>query len=146
MGNQMTADDTLKWLAALLPFIVLAGGWVVNRRITRANADKTAAEARLAEASIDRAATDVQATILANTKALLDEARAVQAEKDAIKGERIATLIERVNRVENRFENLRTVLATHGIWDAAALVDLRETKPDYPAPPPFDKAVPELFE
>lgn len=142
----MSADDLLKWSGGILPFVVLLGGWLVNRQLNRANAEKTQAEARLAEANVDRAATDVQATILANTKSLLDEARALQNEKDAIKGERIATLVERVNKVENRFEALRTILASHGIWDATALVDLRETKPDYPEPPPLDKYLPERRE
>lgn len=133
----MAAKDLLQWLGAAMPFILLIGGWLVNRRLQKANADKVAAEARLAEASVDKAATDVQATILANTKALLAEARTVQAERDAIKEERIATLIGRTTRLENRFESLRTALAAHGVWDAAALIDLRENRPEYPKWPPL---------
>lgn len=133
----MTLDLFLKWVGGLSPFLLLAGGWLVNRRVTAANAAKAVAEAKLTEANIDKTAMDVQATILANTKSLLAEARTVQAEKDAVKDERIAVLTGRVGRMEGRFEMLRTVMATHGVWDATALVDLRGIKPDYPAPPPI---------
>lgn len=133
----MTSDEILKWLGATLPFVVLFGGWVVNRHIQKANAAKTEAEARLAEAGVDKAAVDVQHVILANTKELLAEARAVQAEKDAVKDERITQLTGRVGSMERRFESLRTSLATHGVWDAAALIELRDQRPDYPEPPPF---------
>jgi hypothetical protein len=135
----MAVDDILKWLGALSPFLLLAGGWAINRRLQRANAEKVAAEARLADANVDRANVDVQNLIIANTKELLAEARAVQNEKDAIKDERIGQLTGRVNRMESRFEALRTALATHGVWDAAALIDLRTAKPDYPPPPPFPR-------
>lgn len=133
----MNADEILKWIGAVAPFLLLGGGYLVNRRLQRANAAKAAAEARLAEAGADKTQVDVQAAIINNTKLLLAEARAVQMEKDAVKDERIAMLTGRTSRLESRFEALRTALATHGVWDAAALVDLRDMKPDYPAPPPF---------
>lgn len=133
----MTLDELLKWLGALSPFLLLAVGWIVNRRLTHASAEKAAAEARLADAHADKANVDVQNIIIANTKELLAEARAVQAEKDAVKDERISQLTGRVGRMEGRFEALRAALATHGVWDAAALIDLRTDKPDYPPPPPF---------
>ncbi len=133
----MTSDDILKLIGAASPVILLVGGWLINRRLQRANAAKAAAEARLAEAGVDKAATDVQSTIIANTKALLAEARTVQAEKDAIAQERIKVLTERTGRLEGRFESLRVALATHGVWDAAALIDLRAVHPKYPEPPPF---------
>lgn len=136
----MTSDDLLKLIGSVSPFVLLVGGWLVNRRLQRSNAAKAAAEAKLAEASADKASIDVQAVILANTKSLLAEARGVQAEKDAIAQERIAVLTQRTTRLESRFESLRTALATHGIWDAAALIDLRTSKPDYPSPPPFPRA------
>lgn len=137
----MNVDDLLKLLGALSPFLLLGGGFLVNRRINAANAAKTAAEARLAEATADKTDADVQSAIIANTKNLLTEARLVQAEKDAVKDERISVLVDRVGRMENRFESLRAVLATHGVWDAAALVDLRAHKPDYPEPPPFPPGI-----
>lgn len=134
----MQADDALKWIGAASPFLLLLGGWIVNRRMQRASAGQAEAEARLAQAAADKTGADVQTVILANTKELLAEARAVQAEKDAIKDERISQLTGRVGRMESRFENLRTALATHGVWDAAALIDLRQVKgDDYPPPPPF---------
>lgn len=133
----MTRTEWLAWVGAVSPFVLLIGGWMVNRRLQVANAAKTAAEARLAEAQTDKTDAEVQSAIIANTKALLAEARTVQAEKDAINQERISTLVERVDRMENRFQSLRTALATHGVWDAAALIDLRAIKPQYPEPPPF---------
>lgn len=133
----MTADQLLQTLGAVSPFLLLIGGYLFNKRLRRAEADKTAAEARLAAASADKTDADIQGAIIANTKALLAEARTVQAEKDAMNQERVNTLVGRVGRMENRFENLRTALATHGVWDAAALIDLRAQKPDYPDPPPF---------
>lgn len=133
----MTTDDLLKALGAASPFLLLIGGWLINRRVQRANAAKTDAEARLAEANADKASIDVQQVILANTKSLLAEARGVQEMKDAIAQERISVLTQRTSRLEGRFEALRTALATHGVWDAAALIDLRAVKADYPEPPPF---------
>lgn len=141
----MTAmQNALAALGAASPFLLLVGGWLVNRRLQRATAertaaeaDRTAAEARLAEANAEKASMDVQGVILANTKSLLAEARVVQTEKDAIAQERLSVLTDRTNRLESRFEALRTALATHGVWDAAALIDLRAVNPEYPEPPPF---------
>jgi hypothetical protein len=133
----MNVGDFSTISAVAGPFLLLVGGYLINKRLQRANADKVDAEADLANANADKASADVQGIILANTKQLLAEARAVQAEKDAIKDERIGQLNSRVYRMEDRFESLRTALSTHGVWDAAALYDLRDFKPEYPAPPPF---------
>lgn len=133
----MTGDELLRWIGSVMPFVLLIGGWLVNKRLQRANAEKVAAEARLAEANADKTDAEVQSAIIANTKALLAEARLVQAEKDAVNQEKIAALMGRVGRMENRFDSLRTALATHGVWDAAALIDLRAHKPNYPEPPPW---------
>lgn len=139
----MNAAQILAALGAASPFLLLIGGWLINRKLQQANAGKAAAEARLAEANAEKVSIDVQAVILANTKNLLTEQRVVQTEKDAIAQERISVLTDRTNRLEGRFEALRTALATHGVWDAAALIDLRTVKPDYPDPPPFPSPHPE---
>lgn len=133
----MNTTQALAWLGGISPFAAIGGGYLVNRRIQRANAAKTLAEARLAESNANKTDTDIQSTIIANTRTLLAEARTVQAEKDAIKDERIGSLVGRVKRMEDRFDAMRTALATHGVWDAAALIDLRQEKPDYPGPPPW---------
>lgn len=132
----MTLTNVLAILGALSPVLLLLLGAYVKRRLDQATVNKTEAETDVAEATALKVSAEHEGVVLANAKLLIAEARMVQAEKDAIKDERISQLNVRVNRMEERFTRMRAALATHGVWDASALVDLRAIKPEYPAPPP----------
>lgn len=131
----MTVGDFLTVIGAISPVILLVLGAYFKRRLDAATAEKTEAEADVAQATAQKVSAESDSLVLSNAKLLIAEARAVQAEKDAIKDERISQLNVRVNRMEERFGRMRAALATHGVWDAAALIDLRTIKPEYPEPP-----------
>lgn len=131
----MTLTNVLAILGAVSPVLLLLLGAYVKRRLDQATVVKTEAEADVQQATALKVSAEHEGVVLANAKLLIAEARAVQAEKDAIKDERISQLNSRVGKMEERFTRMRAALATHGVWDAAALVDLRTMKPEYPEPP-----------
>lgn len=135
----MTLTSMLAIIGAISPILLLILGAYLKRRLDQAAANKTDAEADVASMTAMKIGAEHDSVVLANAKLLIAEARAVQAEKDAIKDERITQLNSRVGRMEERFSRMRAALATHGVWDAAALIDLRQIKPEYPEPPPVPR-------
>ncbi len=131
----MKVADILTIMGAISPILLLVLGALFKRKLDKATEVKTHAEADVQQATALKVDAERESVVLANAKLLIAEARAVQAEKDAIKDERITQLNTRVGRMEDRFNRMRAALATHGVWDATALVDLRSMKPEYPEPP-----------
>jgi len=145
----------LAWIGALSPIILLGLGAYFKRALDRATVAKTRAEAQERLAAAGKTRAESESIVLANTKALIEQAKAQQLERDAMSSEKLAVaqvqikgLTGRVGRMEEHFTRLRAALATHGVWDSAALVDLREIKPEYPEPPdiPMDPAPRDHFE
>lgn len=142
----ITLDGFLKVLGASTPVLLLVLTAVLKRRHDRAMADKTDAEAHLSRVTADKTRQETAGFVLDQAARLVDEFREYQAEKDIMAAEKIAAsegklqvLSERVGRMEEYFSRLRAALATHGTWDAAALVQLREIHDDYPDPPGIPK-------
>lgn len=142
--NPAHNQQTLLWLSGISPILVLLLGAWLKRALDKATVDKTGADAEAARASAAKTRAESDSIVLASARALIEQAKAQQAERDAhaaekaaVSEERIRTLTNRLNRMEDHFARMRSALATHGVWDASALVDLREHKPDYPSPPPF---------
>lgn len=138
----MTLTEMLAVFAGASPVLLLLIGAILKRRTDRAINEKTEAEALVAEATADKVKAETDSFFLANAVKLVDEFKKNQAEKDAMYTEKIATnhekisaLTARIIRMEEGFTRLRATLATHGVWDATALIDLRALKPDYPEPP-----------
>lgn len=146
----MKIQEILAIVGAISPVLLLVIGALLKRRADKAVEEKTRAEAVVAEATANRTRAETDSIFLTNAVKLVDEFKKNQAEKDAIYTEKLATskekiagLESRVNRMEEGFSRLRAALATHGVWDAAALVDLRATKPEYPQPPPLPESLEE---
>lgn len=138
----MTSDDLLKLMGAVSPVLLLVIGAWLKRRSDKAIDAKTNADAQVSRVTADKVKAETDSYFLQNAVRLVDEFKKYQAEKDEMTAEKIATgkekiatLETRVSRMEESFSRLRAVLATHGVWDANALVDLRVTRPDYPEPP-----------
>jgi peptidoglycan hydrolase CwlO-like protein len=138
----MSLDDFLKLLGGLSPVLLLLIGAWLKKRADRAINDKAKADAELSRMTAEKVKAETDSLFLANAAKLVDEFRQQQAEKDALTAdklatsrEKITTLESRVVRMEESFSRLRAVLATHGVWDANALVDLRRAQPTYPEPP-----------
>lgn len=144
----MTLNEALQILGAMSPILLIVIAAVLKRRLDKAQADKTKAEARVQLATEDKTRQEAAGLVLDHASRLIKEFREYQAEKDGLAAERIAvaeargrSIEERISRMEEAFSRLRAVLATHGVWDAAALVDLRHTHKDYPSPPPLPKSL-----
>src|SRR4051812_5027401 len=128
----MKASDALQIAGVLSPFLLIALGAVLKRRIDRATAEKTIAEARVQTAQEDKTRQEAAGLVVDYASRLISEFRVYQAEKDKLAAERLSaaeargiSMEERMSRMEEAFSRLRAVLATHGVWDAAALIDLR---------------------
>lgn len=139
----MTLDDFLKFLGGISPVLLLVIGAWLKRRADRAINDKTHADAELLRTTADKVKAETDTLFLSNAAKLVEEFRRQQAEKDELTADRLATSREKIStletrvvRMEDSFSRLRAVLATHGVWDANALVDLRRTiDAKYPEPP-----------
>lgn len=138
----MSLDDFLKTLGALSPVLLLVIGAWLKKRSDQAMNLKAEADAEVSRMTADKVKAETDSLFLANAVKLVDEFRQQQAEKDAVAADKMATsrekivsLESRVNRMEESFSRLRAVLATHGVWDANAIVDLRRITPEYPEPP-----------
>ncbi len=143
-GDRMQITTVLQIVGAASPFVLLIVGAVLKRRLDAAQADKTKAEAHVQDAIEAKTRQEAAGLVIDHASKLIDEFREYQSEKDKLAAERLAaeetrsSLIEkRMARMEEAFSSLRAVLATHGVWDAAALVELRHVRKDYPAPPPL---------
>lgn len=144
----MTLGDALQTLGVLSPILLVIMGAVLKRRLDRATAEKTLAEARVQEAQEGKTRQESAGLVIDHASRLISEFRVYQAEKDKLNAERLAvaeargkSMEERMSRMEESFSRLRAVLATHGVWDAAALVELRRTSDNYPEPPPLPQSL-----
>lgn len=149
----MAIDNFLRVLGALSPVLLLVLGAWLKKRADRAINAKNQADAMVSEVTAAKVKAETDTLFLSNAVKLVDEFKKNQAEKDELTAERIAAsaekaqgLEQRIVRMEERFSRLRAILATHGIWDASALIDLRIVRPDYPEPPRLpDPEPPEDF-
>jgi hypothetical protein len=147
---------------AISPVLLVVVTAILKRRGDRAIEAKTHAEAKVAhaleqktfaEAKVQMAVEqktrqEAAGFVLDHATRLVDEFREYQMEKDALASQKqavaeseINNLKGRVSRMEDVLTRMRVVIATHGVWDAAALIDLRNSKPDYPEPPPLPKSI-----
>ena len=144
----MKLTDALSIVGAVSPILLVVLAAVLKRRIDRATADKTLAEARVQEATEYKTRQETAGLVVDHASRLINEFRAYQSEKDTLAAERLSaaeargrSVEERMSRMEESFSRLRAVLATHGVWDTAALVELRHTHKDYPEPPPLPQSL-----
>jgi hypothetical protein len=149
----MTLGDALQILGGVSPVLLVVMGGVLKRRLDRATAEKTFAEARAQDAQEDKTRQEAAGLVVDYASRLVNEFRVYQAEKDKLNAERLAaaeqrgrSIDERMNRMEEAFSRLRAVLATHGVWDAAALVELRQIHKEYPEPPPLPQSINKIDE
>lgn len=135
-------------LGGISPILLVVVTAYMKRRGDEAIAAKTDAEARVQDALVVKTRQETAGFVIDHAARLVDEFREYQTEKDQLAAEKVAAagaeirnLKGRVGAMEDAFNRLRTVMATHGVWDAAALVELRTTREDFPEPPPLPKSL-----
>lgn len=144
----MTLQGALAILSGVSPLLLIVVGWFLKRRLDDATANRTNAEAGVQKAVEDKTSQEAAGLVITHATQLIEQFKDYQAERDKLAAERIAageadraSLSWRVSRMEESFSRLRALLAAHGIWDATALVELRQANKDYPEPPPLPQSI-----
>lgn len=135
---KLTVGELTAMAALAAPIGGFVGAWLIKRMSRsqdQAATRKTKAETDSLYVSMARnLVTDIseqRARDKADAQARITELR---ADHEA----RLTTLSSEVDKLRTRQDALQAALATHAMWDDAAVARLRTVQSDWPDPPPVD--------